>query len=251
MLVVLAQGLPTVTVERGERVIVVAQRTTGADGARTVLANRNCEPGVLTNAFFGPVAGYVETRIDDTVLSSQVAVVRVPTDTGEDGDDETIELFGGSVTFDRPGCIAEVDDADARDVELRQGRTTVLGGRFFLDRGTDVAEMAGPISLVRAPAEGDDRPPLEARADDLTFDVASERATLLGGVVVTSGERVSEAERLELDEAAGLALLTGSPAVSRRGPDEVRGLTLRYDLETDEVEAIGAVYATFEIDLDE
>ena len=274
----LAQGLPTVTVSRGERTIVIAQRTAGADGARTVLANRNCEDGVLTNVFFGPVAGYVETTFEETVLLSQVAVVRVPrerpaedpstpdadatrtdeTDTNDDadatassGDDETVELYGGRVTFDRPGCIAEVDADDARPVELRQGRTTVLAGRFFLDRGTDVATMDGPISLSRAPAEGDDRPPLEATADEMTFDVERERATLIGSVVVTSGERVSEADRLELDEAAGVALLTGSPAVSRRGADEVRGNTLRYDLETDEVVATGAVSATFEVELDD
>ena len=291
----LAQGLPTVTVTRGERTIVIAQRTAGADGARTVLANRNCEEGVLTNVFFGPVPGYVETSFEETVLSSQVAVVRVPradaeppadaarpgaeaadpagsddpgasaaqadppTAAGPDdasdgpdaGDEETVELYGGRVTFDRPGCIAEVDADDARPVELRQGRTTVLGGRFFLDRGTDVATMDGPVTLTRAPAEGDDRPPLEATAGEMTFDVERERATLIGGVVVTSGDRVSEADRLELDEAAGVALLTGSPAVSRRGADEVRGNALRYDLETDEVVATGAVSATFEVELDD
>lgn len=263
----LAQGLPTVTVTRGERTIVIAQRTAGADGARTVLANRNCEEGVLTNVFFGPVAGYVETSFEETALLSQVAVVRVPradaeppadaatlddaSDPPEAGDEETVELYGGRVTFDRPGCIAEVDAEEARPVELRQGRTTVLGGRFFLDRGTDVATMDGPVTLTRAPAEGDDRPPLEATAGEMTFDVERERATLIGGVVVTSGDRVSEADRLELDEAAGVALLTGSPAVSRRGADEVRGNALRYDLETDEVVATGAVSATFEVDLDD
>jgi len=224
----------------------VAQRATGADGARTVLANRNCEAGVLTNVFFGPVAGYVETRFDATRLLSQVAVVRVPD--GASDDDETVELFGGLAVFDRPGCLVEVDDADARPVELRQGRTTIEGTRFFLDRGTDVADFAGPVTLTRAPAPGDDRPALRATAESLTFDVERERATLLGGVVVTSGERISSADALELDEDAGIALLSGSPAVSRRGNDEVRGTTLRYDLETDEVVATGAVYATFEID---
>jgi len=267
--VALAQGLPTVTVNRGERTIVIAQRTAGSEGARTVLANRNCEEGVLTNVFFGPVPGYVETTFEETVLLSQVAVVRVPrppdvganadattADAGveaaeEPADEETIELYGGRVAFDRPGCIAEVDSEDARPVELRQGRTTVLGGRFFLDRGTDVATMDGPVTLTRTPADGDDRPPLEATAGEMTFDVERERATLIGAVVVTSGERVSEADRLELDEAAGVALLTGSPAVSRRGADEVRGNALRYDLETDEVVATGAVSATFEVDLED
>ncbi len=253
----LAQGLPTVTVTRGERMIVISQRTAGTDGARTVLANRNCEEGVLTNVFFGPVAGFVETAFDETVLVSQVAVVRVPRErAGADAaassaDEETVDLFGGSVTFDRPGCIAELDAAAALPVELRQGRTTVLGQRFLLDRGTDVATMDGPVSLTRAAAAGDDRAPLEATADAMTFDVEREQATLIGSVVVTSGDRVSEADRLELDEAAGTAVLTGSPAVSRRGADEVRGNTLRYDLETDEVVAIGAISATFEVALDD
>ena len=191
------------------------------------------------------MAGYVETRFDETLLLSQIAVVRVPR--AESEDDETVELYGGAATFDRPGCLADVDASDARPVELRQGRTTILGARFFLDRGTDVATFDGPVSLERAAAEGDDRPPLQATADSMTFDVETEQATLLGAVVVTSGTRVSSADRLELDEAAGVALLSGAPAVSRRGADEVRGSTLRYDLETDEVVAKGAVFATFEI----
>jgi lipopolysaccharide export system protein LptA len=242
----LAQGLPTVTVTRAERTIVVAQRATGAEGARTVLANRNCEEGVLTNVFYGPVAGYVETRFDETVLLSQIAVVRVPSGASED--DETVELFGGRAVFDRPGCLDEVDDAEALPVELRQGRTTIEGTRFFLDRGTDVADVAGPVTLVRSASGDDDRPPLQATAAAMTFDVARERATLIGDVVVTSGERTSTADALELDEAAAVAILTGAPAVSRRGSDEVRGSTLRYDLETDEVVATGSVFATFEID---
>jgi lipopolysaccharide export system protein LptA len=183
----------------------------------------------------------VETLLDDTRLTSSVAVVRVP----EDDSDETLELFGGSVTFDRPGCIESVDDAGAERVVLEQGRTRVTGTRFFLDQETDVADMAGPIELVRRDPGG--RVSLEATADELSFDVASERATLLGEVVVTSDERVTQAERLELDEAAGVAVLTGSPAVSRRGADELRGQMLRYDLETDDVVAIGGVAGTFEL----
>ncbi len=252
--VALAQGLPTVTVERSDRTIVVEQRTTGAEGARTVLANRNCEEGVLTNLFFGPVPGYVVTRFDATELTSQLAIVRVPQPAAGDdlddepaSDDETVELLGGTATFDRPGCLEAVDPEGARPVELLQGRTTVRGVRFFLDRGTDVATMDGPITLTRR-AEGDG-PALEATSDSLEFDVSDERATLSGAVTITSGDRVSTADRLELDEEAGVALLAGSPAISRRGSDEVRGDVLRYDLETDDVVVVGNVSATFEVDL--
>jgi lipopolysaccharide export system protein LptA len=234
----------TVTVERGERVILVEQRARAADGARSILGNANCEAGVSTTLFYGPPPGFVQTRVDATVLTSTVALVRVPDDDG----DETLELFGGAVTIDRRGCLEEVDAADAEPVVLVQGRTTVTGTRFFLDQGTDVADLEGPVALERR--DVDEEVTLEATAQSLTLDVATEQATLVGEVVVTSEERVSTADRLELDEAAGIAVLTGAPAVSRRGSDEVRGATLRYDLETDDVVVTGGVRATFEVDLD-
>lgn len=254
----LAQNLPTVTVERSDRTIVIAQRTAGVDGARTVLANRNCEDGVLTNVFYGPVAGWVETLFDETRLVSQIARVRVPqaqsagrAEEDAPGDDtteeqETIELWGGALTFDRPGCIEESRDEGVRPVELHQGRTLILGSRFFLDRGTDIAELDGPVSLERGAEDGSS---LQVTADRSTFDVSTERATLSGNVVVTSQERVTTADELVLDEEAGVALLRGDPAVSRRGDDVVSGRLLRYDLETDDVVVSGNVSASFEVDL--
>lgn len=244
-----SSGQPRVTVSRGERTIEVVQGTAGRDGARTVLANRNCEPGVLTNIFYGPVAAFVQTRIDDTNLRSQIAIVRIPQAAGDGPrEDETVELIGGSLVFNRPGCIETLERVASLPVTLWQGRTRINGSRFFLDRATDVAEMAGPIDLERVSAyrDGD---VLRATAESMTYDLAREASTLIGLVVVTSAERVTEADRLELDEAEGTALLTGSPAVSRRGDNEIRGATLRYDLETDEVVAIGSVSATFEINL--
>jgi len=242
-----ASGQPRVTVTRGERTIEVLQGTAGSDGARTVLANRNCEPGVLTNLFYGPVAAYVQTSIDETRLESQIAIVRIP-QAGKDGD-ETVELKGGALQFDRPGCIESLDASNARSVRLWQGRTSISGSRFFLDRGTDVAEMAGPIELERSPSYSD-REPVRASAESMTYDLEREASTLIGQVVVTSGERISQADRLELDEEAGVAILLGSPATSRRGSDEIRGSTLRYDLETDEVVAIGGISASFQVDIE-
>ena len=242
-----AGGQPRVTVTRGERSIEVLQGTAGSDGARTVLANRNCEAGLLSNIFYGPVADFVQTRIDETSLLSQIAIVRIPQGGAGDGD-ETVELLGGAVEFDRPGCIETLDPSGALPVELRQGRTVITGSRFFLDRGTDVAEMMGPIDLERTPSYAD-QAPLRATAAAMTYDLEREVSTLVGAVVVTSSTRVSEADRLELDEEVGVAILTGSPAISRRGEDEIRGQTLRYDLDTDEVVAIGAVSGSFVIDL--
>lgn len=234
----------TVTVERGERVITVVQRALAADGARSILNNPNCEDGVRTNLFYGPPPGVVETTIDTARLTSAIAIVRVP-----NGDeDETIELLPGRASIDRPGCLEAVEAVDDGEVVLEQGRTTVVGVRFWLEQDTDLAIMDGPVTLSRSSDDG--AVTLEASARTLLLDVSTEVATLEGEVVVTSDDRVSRAERLELDEVAGIALLTGDPAVSVRGADEVSGRTLRYDLETDEVVAIGGVGARFEVDLD-
>lgn len=239
-----AQGTTTtMTLDRGERTISVFLRAAAADGARFILASPHCEPQVRTSTFFGPDPGFVETLFDDTRVTSTIALVRAP----EDGE-ETLELFGGAATFDRPGCLEAVDEAAAVPVVLEQGRTLVHGRRFSLDQGTDLATMEGPIELTRADADG--IAALEARADGLTFDVVGEHATLVGGVEVRSAGRVTTADRLELDERAGVAILTGAPAVSRRDGEEVRGATLRYDLETDDVVVIGGVQATFTIELD-
>jgi lipopolysaccharide export system protein LptA len=235
----------TVTVERGERALLVEQRALAVDGARSILGNERCEPGLRVTLFYGPPPGYVQTTVDETTLTSTIAIVRVPI---EGDGEETLELFGGRATISRAGCLEEVDDEDAERVVLAQGRTTVRGTRFFLDQGTDVAEMTGPVELERRNADGGVA--LEATARELSFDIASERSTLAGDVVVRSEERVSSADRLELDEEAGLAFLTGAPAVSRRGEDEVRGQTLRYDLETDDVVVTGGVRGTFTVDLE-
>ncbi len=234
----------TVTVERGERTITVVQRALASEGARSILNNPNCEPDIRTNLFVGPPPGFVETTIEATRLTSSIAIVRVP-----DGDgDETIELLPGRATIDRPGCLETITDEEAEPVVLEQGRTRMTGTRFWLEQDTDLARLDGPVALTRR--SEDDTVTLEASAASMLLDVRTEVATLEGDVVVTSDERVSRADRLELDEDAGIALLTGSPAVSTRGGEEVRGSSLRYDLETDEVIATGAVGARFEIDLD-
>ncbi len=233
----------TVTVARGERTITVVQRALAVDGARSILNNPNCEAEHNTHLFVGPPPGFVETTIEATRLTSSIARIRVPAE----GGDETIELLQGAATVDRPGCLEAVDDRDAEPVMLEQGRTVVYGTRFFLEQDSDLAQLDGPVALTRQSEGG---VTLEASANSLVLDVRTEAATLHGDVVVTSAERVTRADRLELDEQAGIALLTGAPAISVRGDEEVRGSVLRYDLETDEVVAIGAVGARFDIELD-
>jgi lipopolysaccharide export system protein LptA len=91
---------------------------------------------------------------------------------------------------------------------------------------------------------------LAATAAALEYDLDTERSTLTGGVRVVAGDRVSEAETLELDEEAGLATLTGNPARSQKGEDRIEGDTLLYYLDSNDVVVIGAVKGTLEVELD-
>lgn len=263
-----AQSATRLSLDRGDTLIEIVNEGRAADGARSILDLAGCVPGeaVRSSYFYAPEGG-ATTRIAQPgggtpamVTAPLVTVLRPEraeesNDGGEQdgegngeqgGDEETIEAMDATAGFGRPPCLENVEEAENPDVQLVQGRTTVVGGHFRLDRGSRVATMDGPVALTRAP-EGDGAP-VEATADGLRFDLDDERATLSGTVRVEAGSRVSEAEELELDEAAGLATLRGSPAISRDGSDEVRGARLLYDLETNDVVVEGGVEASFEFE---
>ncbi len=163
------------------------------------------------------------------------------------GEDQTLELYDGTVTLDRPGCIDTEQRTQQPSVTMVQGRTTVKGTRFFLDQGSDTGTMDGPIELVRAAAG--DSPSLTATADSMQFDTQTRHATLLGDVKVTSENRVTTADSLQLDEAAGVALLAGSPAKSTKGKDVLEGSRLRYYLNNNDVVVLGKVHGDLEVNI--
>lgn len=256
----LAQTATRLLLERSDATILIVNAGRADEGARSILALGGCldDSTLESNLFYAPGGG-VTARIEQdegepAVVEAPLVVVVRPERSGDadddqDGDDETIEALDATATFGRPPCLETVEAADPPRVTLVQGRTTALGARFFLDRGSDVATMDGPVTLRREPqGDGD---PVEADAAALAYDLEAGRSTLTGGVVVRSGGRVSEADRLELDEEAGVAILDGAPAVSRDGADEVRGARLIYDLETNDVVVEGNVEATFEIEGEE
>jgi lipopolysaccharide export system protein LptA len=245
----LAQTPNVFRVTRDESTMVLTNRAFASEGARTLGNLRSCEEGVLTSVMYGP-PDEVEMVIDDeTRLRSSLAIIRRPAESEEGEGQETIEMLDGTATFaDRPPCLESFEPAETQRVRLEQGRTDVLGRRFFLDRETDVATMQGPIVLNRASDEESDA--LQATAEGLEYDLGTQRSTLTGSVRVESGDRVSEAERLELDEEAGLATLTGNPARSRQGEDRIEGETLLYYLDSNDIVVIGGVKGTLEVDLE-
>lgn len=243
-----AQSATTFSIQREDTALIIANLSLASDGARTIGNNRNCEEGQRHTIVYGPAPGRVETRVEDALLTSSLAVIRAPVGAAEGSDDETLELSDAIVTFNRPGCIEAVESLANPKVTLVQGRTEVSGSRFFLDRNTDEGVMDGPVVLERSDESGGE--PLRASADQMLFAVGQQRATLLGDVQVTSQERVTSGTSLTLDEEAGTAILEGTPARSVKGSDVLEGNRLLYYLDSDDVVVIGNVTGDLEIDLD-
>jgi len=249
-----AQTATRLQLERSDADIELVNAGRADEGARSILRLPGCEPTPDDRAtFFYAPGGGVTARIvqeegEPAVVAAPLMIVRQPPAVeGADGpsDAETLEAIDATTGFGRPPCPEGLERAEAPEVELVQGRTRVVGRDFFLDRGADVATMAGPVRLVRTPASGGDV--VRADAEALRYDLDGGRSTLTGGVRVEAGDRISEADTLALDEGAGVAILSGDPAVSRAGDDEVRGRRLRYDLETNDVVIEGNVEGTFEL----
>src|SRR5690606_42112622 len=90
-----------------------------------------------------------------------------------------------------------------------------------------------------------------ASSESMSFAVGEKRATLTVAVVVTSQDRATSGDTLELDEEAGTAVLTGSPARSVKGADVLQGNRLLYYLDSDDVVVMGNVTGEIELELDE
>lgn len=244
----LAQTVTTFTLKRDDTDLVVSNRALAADGARSIGNNINCEEAVRMTIVYGPSPGRVETRVEDALLTSSLALIRAPRSDGEEAEQESLELLDASVEFNRPGCPETVTKSEQPLVTLLQGRTSVAGTRFFLDSGENVGTMDGPVTLTRSDEDGQQA--LEATASSMEFEVGEQRATLSGGVVVTSDERTTTGDSLELDEEAGTAILRGDPARSTKGNDVLQGSLLLYYLDSDDVVVIGNISGEIEIDLE-
>lgn len=238
-----------------DRVIEVQQFAPQAEGGQFRTNVPNCEPGLRMSTVFAPAPYMVVTRVAETSIVSQVVLARRPeqrepgaeAESQEPPAGDTLNMFAGSVAVDEVFCPTETVRSGAEEVYIIQGRTLISGTELLYDNATGLAELDGPVSLLRqADGEG---PEIVASSESLSFDVETDLSTLVGDVMVQSATRTSYADSLVLDEEAGLATLTGSPARSVEGADEIQGEVLLYYLDTDDVVVEGGVSGTIELEL--
>jgi lipopolysaccharide export system protein LptA len=258
-------NLPKLTIKRKERTIVVSQTASSAEGGRQPLNAKGCDDkdkDLIYNTFFAPDPYFIETQVNDALLTSRIALSKQPPNKRNEagdviergGDKSVLELFGGSLEFpdERSGCPKNIERAEQAEVTLKEGRTTVKGVTFRYLNETGIGTMKGPITLDRV-AEGDS-PALNATSESLETNVDEDKTYLTGNVKVTSEDRVSEAATLEYNEESGLAILRGNeetPAKSTKGSDVLQGDVIIYYLDTNDVVVQGSLQGDIEVDLED
>jgi len=244
LLALAQETLPSFELRREGRAITVQQTASDAEGG--VFASRTgCRaPGMVLTTVYAPAPRRVETTVNEIVIRSSIVLREQP---AGDQEQAVLEHFGGTLVFNpETFCPEEITPSDLPEVTISQGRTTLEGALFRYYNATGLGVMEGPVSLKRV-AQGDS-PALTASAERLEFNVDTDTTLLSGNIRVESEDRVSEAETLALDEAAGIAILRGNPARSRRGGDTVEGGVIVYYLNTNDVVVREGARATFQLD---
>jgi LptA/(LptD N-terminal domain) LPS transport protein len=264
-------NLPTLTIRRKDRDIIVKQTAPGNEGGKTFLNVNECDDKnteTISSTFFAPEPYLVETQVNEATLTSRIAASRQPPNVRNEagdviergGDRAILELYGGTLEFieergnDQRGCPINIERSEQEDVTLKEGRTTVEGVNFIYNNNTGIGNMKGPITLDRI-AEGDS-PALNATSDTMEVNVDDDKTFLEGNVRVTSEDRVSEATTLEYNEEQGIAILRGDreegiKAKSTKGSDVLEGYEVIYYLDANDVVVLGGVQGDVEVDLED
>ena len=246
-----AEPLSRLTLKRENRNITVNHYAPKAEGGEFVLNAPNCdeeaEEKVRTTTVYGADAYWVETLVNDTRITSAIALMRKPDDK-EIKEEEVLELFGGSLEVsNETKCPENIQLTEQQDVRLIQGRTTVDGLRFDYDNKTGIGKMKGPVKLDRI-AEGES-PALSADAKELEYNEETDETKLFGNVTIESDGRVSKAESVDFDDANSIAILRGSPARSEKDGDVFEGNVITYFLDSNDVRVEGNIEGSLEVDL--
>ncbi len=245
-----AANLPSFELRRGDRPIVVKQTATDAEGGINITkGGSDCRKDRNISFFYAPNPKRIDTTVNKTRINSSVVLRTQPKEGGAEAQEEAdLNFFGGSLGVDNDTlCPTNIKRGGDPKVTITEGRTTVEGGPLVYRNSTGIGDMTGPVDLNRR-ASGES-PALTSSSDRFSFNVDDDIQTLKGNVKVESDGRKSEADILELDEAAGFAVLRGNPAVSRNNESEVRGEVIEYDLDSNDVVVVGEVKGAFTLDL--
>lgn len=100
------------------------------------------------------------------------------------------------------------------NVKVVRGRLTATGNALVYSEATGQGVLNGSASATFTP-DKTDGDTVTIKAAQMSLDVDNDRSTSTGGVTLSNGTQSGKADKLVFDEQRELALLTGSPSLTR------------------------------------
>ncbi|GGL03544.1 LptA/OstA family protein [Deinococcus radiotolerans] len=100
------------------------------------------------------------------------------------------------------------------NVKVVRGRLTATGNALAYSEATGQGVLNGSASATFTP-DKTDGDTVNIKAAQMSLDVDNDRSTSTGGVSLSNGAQSGKADKLVFDEQRELALLTGSPSLTR------------------------------------
>ncbi|MXV21965.1 LptA/OstA family protein [Deinococcus xianganensis] len=100
------------------------------------------------------------------------------------------------------------------NVKVTRGRLTATGNALAYSEATGQGVLNGSASATFTP-DKNDGDTVTIKAAQMSLDVDNDRSTSTGGVTLSNGVQNGKADKLVFDEQRELALLTGSPSLTR------------------------------------
>lgn len=100
------------------------------------------------------------------------------------------------------------------NVKVVRGRLTATGNALAYSESTGQGVLNGSASATFTP-DKTDGDTVTIKAAQMSLDVDNDRSTSTGGVTLSNGTQSGKADKLVFDEQRELALLTGTPSLTR------------------------------------
>ena len=163
------------------------------------------------------VGNPVKASVNTLKLEAAQAIVSVPAGT-------TLATSQGKKTGTFTG-----------NVGVMRGRLTAKGEKLVYSEESGQGVLSGNPSATFVPEKKDDGDTVNIRAQQMSLDVDTNVSTSTGNVQLVQGNQTGKAEKLIFDEDKELALMTGTPTLTRAAKgnrkelvisgDEVRAIT--------------------------
>ncbi len=106
-------------------------------------------------------------------------------------------------------------------VQVNRSRLSAIGPELVYSEATGLGVMRGGVEVF-IEAQEEDEEPVQIRADEVSFDVDTDRSTSTGDVALDNGNQSATADTLVFEEEANLGVLTsegGQVQIVRTGED--------------------------------